>query len=288
MCIIILNTKNTLTKETLQESWKSNPDGAGLMYSDGQRLKIFKELKNKDKFFKEYYRVRGKYPLNNIVLHFRIKTHGQIDIHNTHPFRVNKNLAFCHNGILSCVDVPKDSKLNDTILLNETILKNLPDGFEQNEAIIKLLEEFIGLNKIVLLDNLNQYTIINADMGHWKDGNWYSNYSYIQLGNYYGYKSNYRTFQPAGYCDYCRKSLQTELELYENMCEKCLVEEGYYTPDQITDYNAIEPDDDLEEGTLVSQCNANLEYADQYRTEDGKCYFYDMEGNKWYIGKETP
>ena len=51
MCIIVLNTKEHLSKELMIECWQANNDGAGLMYALDGKLTIFKELKN----FNTYY-----------------------------------------------------------------------------------------------------------------------------------------------------------------------------------------------------------------------------------------
>jgi predicted glutamine amidotransferase len=289
MCIIILNTNDKIEKDRLKTCWNENPDGAGMMYTQNNELKIFKELKDFQILWNKYSEIRDKQPLSNIVLHFRIKTHGKVNTKNVHPFRVNKDLAFCHNGILSCVDVPTKSKVSDTIILNETILKLLPEEFIVNDAIRTLLEEFIGHNKLVFLDSFNNYHIINESLGHWENKNWYSNYSYIETKSY-GWKDYYSSREDGtgynsykDYCFNCYTVLETELELKEMACEQCLIKEGYYTQDEIDFQNECET---LQHGELVSSCEENLKYKNEFKTEEGKTYFYDEIGNKWFVKEE--
>jgi predicted glutamine amidotransferase len=177
MCIAILNTKNTLTKETLQQCWKSNPDGAGMIYISKGQLVTFKEMTNFDKFYKEYIKQRKANKQSNFVLHFRIATSGKIDRANCHPFNVNKNLAFVHNGMISIQQL--NNNVSDTYTFNELILKKLPSTFLNNHAILDLIENYIGYSKLIFLDNENNPSILNEHLGHWdEEDNWYSNNSY--------------------------------------------------------------------------------------------------------------
>ena len=85
MCIIICNTAGLIPKETLSICNESNPDGMGLLYSDGNKLFTFKELTDFENFYSYYHKVRTTFPDAVIGLHFRIKTHGAVNIHNCHP-----------------------------------------------------------------------------------------------------------------------------------------------------------------------------------------------------------
>lgn len=177
MCIAILNTRNTINRETLQQCWKSNPDGAGMIYTNNGQLQIFKEMTNFDKFYKEYSKQRKANKQSNFVLHFRIATSGKIDKTNCHPFNVNKNLSFVHNGMINIQQL--NNSVSDTYTFNELILKKLPNNFLSNHAIIDLIENYIGYSKLVFLDSDNNASILNEDLGHWDAlDNWYSNNSY--------------------------------------------------------------------------------------------------------------
>lgn len=184
MCIIAIQPKGKkISKEYMRNMWDNNNDGAGIMYSHNGEVVVKKELHSFKKFM-EYKKVADSLNVN-IVLHFRISTSAGINIENVHPFKVNDDLYFCHNGILN-IDVPVNSKINDTQIFCNTILKNLPFNFLRNAGIKSLISEAIGnRNKFVFLDSLGNYTIINEYLGEWNEGIWYSNSTYS-----YGYKSD--------------------------------------------------------------------------------------------------
>jgi len=211
MCIIILNTKGLIPKTTLQACAINNPDGAGMMHAYKGKLETFKELKSFDLFYEYYSNVRKSFK-GNIALHFRIKTHGTVSEKNIHPFFINRNLAFMHNGILDVEDYEK-TELSDTQLFNERILKRLPKDFLRNKAIMELIETSIGYNKLLFLNNLNEYTIINEKAGLWREGNWYSNYSYLAETSF-----NFDDYE----CESCGKILFSDYEIEEGFCTECL------------------------------------------------------------------
>lgn len=191
MCIAILNTPNvTFSKSLIRNCWDNNGDGAGLIYTDTKRktLHTFKELNNVEAFYAKYIDVRRKHPKSKIVLHFRISTSGGVNVTNTHPFSVNDALAFVHNGVITELN-GIDKHRSDTNLFNERVLKNLPNGFDQNETIAKLIGKYIGHSKLIFLNALNQALIVNSGLGQEDPayaGCWFSNSTYKPV-NYYDY-----------------------------------------------------------------------------------------------------
>lgn len=223
MCIIVLNTKEHLSKKLLNECWESNNDGAGMMYSLDGKLNIFKELKNFNTFYEYYSTLRKEFKKTKIALHFRIGTSGKIDINNIHPFMVNKKLSFMHNGI---IDIPlqRKSKISDTIAFNQKILKQLPQNFLYNHAITELISRYIERSKLLFMNNQGKYWIINEHLGHWdKKGNWYSNYSYCEST----FKSN-KEIQwthdifDYDYCQFCGIELLEDREVANETCYGCM------------------------------------------------------------------
>jgi hypothetical protein len=185
MCIAILNTKGTtLKKEILRNCWENNGDGAGMLYiDDDKKLSVFKEMTSFENFYKNYIDIKSKYGKRNIVLHFRISTHGKINETNCHPFLVSEDVGFVHNGMI--YNVPRSNDFSDTYMFNESVLKNLKDGFEYNEIMLEMIEEFIGAgSKLVFLNSENDYAIVNEKAGHWHLGCWFSNTSYQQVNSW--------------------------------------------------------------------------------------------------------
>jgi glutamine amidotransferase len=187
MCIAILNKVGTLPKEYIQNSWDNNYHGAGFAYSDGTRIVVHKQDKDVDSFYNKYKKARKKYPNSKFLIHFRISTHGTISIDNLHPFVINDNVAFIHNGMVDLDGHTHADKRSDTRYLCEEILANLPDGWMHSVGIHKFLENIAGWSKFVMLDVNDEYVIINEDEGHWFEDNWYSNNSYKQVNRYIDY-----------------------------------------------------------------------------------------------------
>lgn len=199
MCIIALNkSRIVLFRQTLNNCWSRNKDGAGMLYSVDGKLEVFKSM-SKKKFIKEYFKVRKVYPDIDIVLHFRYSTHGKNNIANTHPHLINENLGFVHNGIIDNVvdDNEKDvqrwdikekkmvtvkrfaSDKSDSALFAK-MLGDLPEDFLDSKVFVELIENYIGNgNKLVFLDKDGKYTIVNEEKGVWDSGCWFSNLGYL-------------------------------------------------------------------------------------------------------------
>jgi glutamine amidotransferase len=177
MCIAIYKPEEkVISKATLQECYSSNPDGAGFMYAEDKQLQIQKGFFSFDSFYNAYKKHQDK----KVVIHFRIKTHGEINETNCHPFAVNSSLAFVHNGIINGLD--GDKAFSDTIHFNEQILQPLVNKWGNlalfQDPMINLIESRIGYSKLIFLDRHNNHKIMNEHKGEWDDGVWYSNNSY--------------------------------------------------------------------------------------------------------------
>jgi predicted glutamine amidotransferase len=146
------------------------------MYAVNGKVVVHKVMKDFNKLYKLYKEANK---LNtNIVLHFRIATSGGINDYNLHPFKISDDAWFCHNGILD-IQVPRESKENDTQIYNNGILKQLPKEFYKDAGIMQLIRFSIGNgNKFVFLDKLGEYYILNEEAGVWDGECWYSNTSY--------------------------------------------------------------------------------------------------------------
>ena len=106
MCLIIHKPKGaTIEKWILESAKEYNPDGIGIMANSSSErfLKIATD--------KVYDKING---LDNAVIHFRMATHGAVDIANCHPFKLHGGIFLMHNGIMNSYNPPKDSKDSDT------------------------------------------------------------------------------------------------------------------------------------------------------------------------------
>jgi hypothetical protein len=175
MCIAILNKQGQLGSIQLENSWKNNNEGGGLMWVQDGKLQTFKTYNYND-FEDMYFSLRSNPNIGNVVLHFRIATSGFKNPINLHPFLVNENLGFVHNGIIGGLGTADHS---DTYQFNE-LLQKLPTDFLSNESIVHFISEYITSSKLVFLDSQDNYCIMNEKYGHWDEtqDNWFSNDSY--------------------------------------------------------------------------------------------------------------
>lgn len=217
MCIIVYKPQNEeVTLKTLKTCWEKNSDGGGIMYVEDGKLQIRKTM-----FFKEFvklFRDIKEKKNKDIVFHFRIGTSGAMDLRNVHPFYVHDDLAFCHNGILN-INVPKKSKISDTKIFNNEILKTLPKNLLEYKGIVDLITEYLdNKNKLCFMDSSGKTTILNEELGIWDRGIWYSNYGYK---NYKNYSKTYDySYYP---CDICGTYTKIKQEDFTDiiLCEEC-------------------------------------------------------------------
>jgi predicted glutamine amidotransferase len=233
MCIAILNTKGTISKSEFKTCWNNNPDGGGLAWNEGGKLRIFKEMKDVNTLYQKYTSIRKQLPNNNILVHFRIATHGKVNETNCHPFRVSKDLVFIHNGMITGTGLPQSNEFSDTYLFNQLILQKLPKDFTRNEAITNLIAQYIDYSKLIFLDSADNWTIINEDLGEWNGDNWYSNKSYLcstpHKKSSKGYVNSYDYYYygyDENFCDCCQKSAATKYSTEYNaeLCKDCYKE----------------------------------------------------------------
>jgi hypothetical protein len=176
MCIAIYKPEGKeIERETLERCYDSNPDGAGYMFHKNDKLYVKKGFFSFSEFWQSYRRDRTK----ECVIHFRIKTHGQINKDNCHPYLVNDKFAFVHNGVISGYT---DNNKSDTWLFNEDVIQPFVNKWGNlglfEDPVKKLIESRIGYSKLIFMDNTGNTKIFNEDKGYWDDDVWYSNTSY--------------------------------------------------------------------------------------------------------------
>ena len=181
MCICILNTKKAgrLPKSHIKNSWDNNEMGSGLLWTNNGKLHVFKTYVY-DEYIDKYNQLRDDKDVGSIVLHFRIATSGYKGEHNLHPFLVNDNLGFVHNGVIKGLG---NKDFSDTYEFND-MLKKFKHDFTTCDMSKYFISEYIGYSKLVFLNADDKHTIINEELGKWVDGNWYSNDSYKQYNDY--------------------------------------------------------------------------------------------------------
>jgi len=249
MCIAIVKPKDKIIpKEVLQTCFENNPDGCGFAYVQDGNVYIQKFLNDFEAFYTAYSQVET---ISNMLIHFRIKTHGDISLENCHPFVLNDRMALIHNGIISGYG-DKQTK-SDTRDFIDKVLSQISHKMWKNPAFRQLVGDAIGYSKLGILDDKGNCYIINEAKGKWDDGVWYSNSSYetkkvkYTASNYttstkskksdekdtgystksynypYDYDDYYDTynFKLAWYCKDCGKVFIARDLWYEKGCPKC-------------------------------------------------------------------
>lgn len=264
MCIAILNSKKALSKEYLSNSWENNNQGGGMLYNLDGKLTTFKTY-DKKAFINHYYKIRAQIK-GKIVLHFRIATSGHEKYTNLHPFMVNDNLGFVHNGIISGLGNKQHS---DTYQFNQ-MLQGFKHDFINCAQTLHFIADYIGSSKLLFLDSNDNHTIINEKAGHWNGGDWYSNDSYLTNYDFYYYgnekvsKNNYGFDYDMAHSVKTSSYLEEYLSYYQNATEENIAIIEYMTA---TDRNMSEFIDLIEDYSFLINSTDLKKIADKLEEE---------------------
>lgn len=255
MCIAIVKPKDkVIPKEVLQTCAEANPDGMGFAFCKDKKIYIYKTVDDFEKFYKAYSKVETT---SNMLIHFRIATHGEVCKDNCHPFKLNNRMALVHNGIIQGYGSKTDN-VSDTRDFIDKVIGNISYKQWWNPSFRELVSKVIGYSKLGILDVTGEYFIINEEKGTWDDGIWYSNSSYKKVepikkyadNSTYGYSYNYKKddYKSIFKCDKCKKEFKIDGYKYYAKCPHC----KHATSD-------------------------NIGY-----THKGKDYYYDDDYKDWY------
>lgn len=173
MCIAILKPYDkTISESTLRQCATRNPDGCGFAYCEGGKIYI-KKFMDFERFLSSYKEVENK---SNMLIHFRIATHGKVEVDNCHPFKLNSRMALIHNGIIS--GYGDRNSLSDTRDFIDRVIGKISYKMWKNPSFRQLVKDAIGYSKLAILDISGDYYIVNEESGIWDNGIWYSNSSY--------------------------------------------------------------------------------------------------------------
>lgn len=191
MCVIAYYPKGLpFNDEELRLCFKNNPDGAGVMWQDGNNVRIHKGFMHQKALFKFLKTL----PTNvDRVIHFRIATSGRVSAACCHPFPVVGDyktmmkpeltvpVAYAHNGVL--VDyTPKAgmrSSFSDTMVFGKEVLHHLLESnINLFDPIIDvMLESTIDGDRMAIMNSKETVTMGRFLTSN-KSGAQYSNASY--------------------------------------------------------------------------------------------------------------
>lgn len=231
MCIIVVKDKDKpLPKmEYLENCFDYNPDGAGFMYINHNRVIIDKGYMTFTSFKKRYDKLCKKF--NNfkdlpLIMHFRIGTSSQNSKENTHPYPISDDkrdlhktylktsLGIAHNGIIHEYNPSKKERdVNDTQKFIMEYLYPLYKNwstFYKNEHIRKGIE-LITDSKFAFLDKYGKIKLV-GDFEEDEDGIKYSNGNYKT--NWYSLSRYY--YQPTKNTQYYEDEYDYDMQLEPN------------------------------------------------------------------------
>lgn len=205
MCVIAMKPEgSTLTKEVLKKMWERNSDGAGFVGRINKDSEwVFKKgimtYDEAERELEPYLNSDAK-----LVVHFRIKSKGDISPEMTHPFNFAKNDSekrfLFHNGtvrLFTGVNGCSDSSgLADMIkpVNSKSVSRIL-------EHLVK--EKFGRFVTFVQKDGKDaQINIYEDEESKWQDGIWFSNLKHeeetkVVVYNYNNSTNNHRHSSPA-------------------------------------------------------------------------------------------
>lgn len=179
MCLLISGTSVAIRKQLLETAgliedvYRSNSDGLGVMFSNGNELVTTKLL---PKDANEARAMINSLPDDDreLAVHWRMKTHGHIDLTNCHPYSIDDRTALMHNGILHTGNKANPA-LSDTWHFINDYLLNVPADVLHKPGFIEMLGDFIKNNRFAIMSADGRLSVVNKDQGISCDGVWYSN-----------------------------------------------------------------------------------------------------------------
>ena len=265
MCVIAsIPAGKDINNDTIDRMWKRNPDGGGISWIEDGKVQVFKTMKLKP-FKQKFKEVLSKYGDSDILVHMRIATHGSVCIENNHPFYIDTQTVFAHNGIMpSEFHPPAKSDLSDTRYFNQVFLQNIKPVALDDELFRQAVGDIIGsFNKLVILSANKKLQkesyIINERSGQWVKGVWYSNTSHEP--------STIRT-----YGNYAQPVQRTFDDEWHMQYEDCAYNDPYFFGDEVDEpmwmaFSTLIPAEDWEDMKCSEEIEAFVETVCQYEYE---------------------
>ena len=243
MCIIVVKPSgvNVPSNKTLENCFRANPHGAGMMWVEEGKVHISKGFMHYEGFKTLLKDVRSRVDEveTPMIFHFRISTTGSVSAGNCHPFPVCQeyrsmkkaevvcDLGMAHNGIIAATSNDSDCRgfdVSDTMVFVKKYvapLARISGGYSKvlcNDDMVNLMAK-IADSKLAFLDKKGRIQL-RGQFNQYK-GCYYSNYSYStysasyydRYGKYnkYGNEWKNRTYASAGKTDAEKYSKQTYL-----------------------------------------------------------------------------
>lgn len=177
MCLIINKPANVkFTRDELRNFWMRNSDGAGIMWYDGDGVNVEKITAPTFQQWVDFYNAHAAN--RACVIHLRMRTHGDINEENTHPYYVGRGYFLMHNGVLSTGNAADTTKSDTWHFIRDSLrpaMRKAPRCLE-NPTFTKKLGSIIGgSNRLAILGPSGKVVLVNKHSGIMHKGAWFSN-----------------------------------------------------------------------------------------------------------------
>lgn len=185
MCLLIAGKASEIrtallnTPGLIENIFKRNNDGVGAMYTSSRKvLRTPKVLPNT---VAEAIAFIQSLPQDdrNLALHWRMRTHGDTDLENCHPYSViDGKVALMHNGVLSQGNHADKSKSDTWHYIADVVrpmLELAPKMFMNMAWATLVASDISRNNRFAIMDNEGALMILNKHTGIDVQGMWFSN-----------------------------------------------------------------------------------------------------------------
>lgn len=176
MCILIAKPKSVRkpTMTELETSAANNPDGCGVAWVQNKKLHIYHSSKIDGTFRNILESIPDNAPA---IYHFRIATHGGVNLRNCHPFVSDDNkIAFAHNGVLSIQNDKERDWTDSETAFKYLFLPILQVYKIDSQQFTAAVNTIIGSSKFAFLQSDGTLTTFGNFIN--EDGLMFSNTSY--------------------------------------------------------------------------------------------------------------
>lgn len=237
MCVIVhLGAKKSISKQLLENCYDNNPEGWGIMYAHEGKLGMHKDVSDFNTFYKKYLEIPRE---AERAVHFRIRTHGEINQNNCHPFKISEDIGLMHNGFITTHMV--DKKMSDTFNYCEYELKPIVAGWPgcmTAKEFEKLVEEATGYSKLIFMNSSGKTLRIRQSMWVERNGVFFSN-AHSLTKSYRSNSYSRTTYSPVPtYANTWKTRNSTPVEKYAAMKHLPAVDGEDFEDQQISDLYA--------------------------------------------------
>lgn len=290
MCIICAKEAGIEmpSKELITTMWTNNPDGAGLMWSDGKCVHIQKGFMELDDLMDALKKLGNKRNLKNtpVVMHFRIATHGGINADCTHPFPLkpkthdlrktdfSSNIGVAHNGVIQ-IDTPEKAQ-SDTMAYITQVMYPLYCAYEKlggvhNKDFQQIIENTIGYSRLAIMTGKgNIIRLGDSWVSDDSTGLTFSNSSYLPKKY-----ETYKTGKYGGLYNFDYLSYEDDLyDAYKTYSSSSGTHKSYYPQTKLMTLDMLYPED----------CESGKVYSDfgDYDASDFWQFAVDSGDGLWF------